>query len=158
MRITYLGHAGLFIQTDKGSVLCDPWFNPAFLGSWFPFPRNDGIDVQRISKPDFLYISHEHRDHLDRRFLVEHVDKKTTVLLPDYPIQTLERELRDIGFKSFVRTINGRPQEVGGLRIAIVALIAPSDGPEGDSGLLIDDGNHRIFNQNDSRPNDMEAC
>lgn len=158
MKITYLGHAGLFIETAKGSILCDPWFNPAFLGSWFPFPRNDGVDTRLIEKPDFLYISHEHRDHLDRRFLIDRIDKSVKVLLPDYPIQTLERELRDIGFTSFVRTTNGEAQDVGnGLRVAIVALIAPSDGPEGDSGLVVDDGNVRLFNQNDSRPSDMEA-
>ena len=31
-------------ETRVGSVLCDPWFTPAYFGSWFPFPRNDGLD------------------------------------------------------------------------------------------------------------------
>jgi len=44
MRVTFLGHAGLFVETRGGSVLCDPWFTPAYFGSWFPFPRNDGLD------------------------------------------------------------------------------------------------------------------
>ncbi len=157
MRITYIGHAGLFIETAAGSILCDPWFNPAFFASWFPFPSNETIDIGRIARPDYLYISHEHRDHLDHRFLRDNVDKRVRVLLPDYPIQSLERELRDIGFTSFVRTKNMQPMDLGGLRIAIAALVSPSDGPEGDSGLFVDDGAHRIFNQNDSRPADMAA-
>jgi UDP-MurNAc hydroxylase len=157
MQITYLGHAGLFIETAAGSILCDPWFNPAFFGSWYPFPSNESIDFARIATPDYLYISHEHRDHLDHRFLREHVSKSARVLLPDYPIGSLERELRTLGFSKFVRTRNLVPMPQGGLTIAIAALVTPSDGPEGDSGLIVDDGHHRIFNQNDSRPVDMSA-
>ncbi len=52
MRATSLGHAGILIETDAGSILCDPWFVPAFFGSWFVFPRNDQLerraDRQRI--------------------------------------------------------------------------------------------------------------
>jgi UDP-MurNAc hydroxylase len=40
----------------------------------------------------------------------------------------------------------------GGLRILINALTSPTDGPIGDSGLLVDDGRIQIFNQNDARP------
>lgn len=157
MRITHLGHAGLFIETVAGSILCDPWFNPAFFASWFPFPSNEELDIGRIASPDYLYVSHEHRDHLDHRFLRDNVHKCARVLLPDYPVQSLERELRDIGFTDFVRTQNLVPMELNGLRIAIAALVSPSDGPEGDSGLFVDDGSHRIFNQNDSRPTDIAA-
>lgn len=157
MRITYLGHAGLFVETRAGSILCDPWFHPAFFASWFPFPSNESLDTAVFAKPDYLYISHEHRDHLDRRFLTENVSKQTTVLLPDYPHMSLERELRSLGFKSFVRTRNSEPMTINGLRIAIIALVAPSDGPEGDSGLIVDDGEACIFNQNDSHPADMSV-
>jgi UDP-MurNAc hydroxylase len=157
MRITYLGHAGLFIETTAGSILCDPWFNPAFFGSWFPFPRNDGLDTSAFSSPNYLYISHEHRDHLDHRFLRNHVSKSARVLLPDYPVTSLENELRALGFNDIIRTKNMVPLWLGGLTITIAALVTPSDGPEGDSGLVVDDGHHRIFNQNDSRPTDLPA-
>jgi len=35
-------------------------------------------------------------------------------------------------------------------------MVAPIDGPIGDSGLMVDDGEVRIFNQNDSRPMDLD--
>jgi hypothetical protein len=41
LRITFLGQAGLFIETKHGTILCDPWFNPAYFASWFPFPSNE---------------------------------------------------------------------------------------------------------------------
>ena len=68
MRVTSIGHAGMLVETSAGSILCDPWFQPAFFGSWFPFPRNDqlGDDLrQRIENADYLYISHLHGDHHD---------------------------------------------------------------------------------------------
>ncbi|HEX6236341.1 MAG TPA: MBL fold metallo-hydrolase, partial [Acidimicrobiales bacterium] len=157
MRITSIGHAGLFIETEHASILCDPWFNPAYFASWFPFPDNSDIDVEAISNPDYLYVSHLHHDHFDPTFLRDHVSKDTTVLLPDYPIDLLERALVDVGFRRFARTRNAEPLELDhGLRVLIVALTAPTDGPIGDSGLAVDDGEVRIFNQNDSRPIDLE--
>ena len=156
MKVTFLGHAGLFVQTDHGSILCDPWFNPAFFASWFPFPDNQDLDIDAIGHPDFLYVSHLHHDHFDPTFLRDHVDKQATVLLPQYPMPHLQDALAALGFTRFVRTANGRPLHLDGLRIMIVALVAPTDGPIGDSGHAVDDGRVSIFNQNDARPVDLE--
>ena len=70
MRATSIGHAGIFIETRQGSILCDPWFNPAYFGSWFVFPRNDQLNAglaKAIRQPNYLYISHLHGDHLDEQ-------------------------------------------------------------------------------------------
>lgn len=158
MRITFLGHAGLFIETRGGTILCDPWFNPAYYHSWFPFPSNESIDLETYSRPDYLYVSHLHADHFDRRLLAERIDKNAIVLLPDYPIDLMEKAYKELGFNSFVKTRNGVPAELGdGLSVAIVAMVAPTDGPLGDSGLIVDDGTARLFDQNDSRPIDLDA-
>jgi UDP-MurNAc hydroxylase len=157
MKVTNIGHAGLFIETAAGSILCDPWFTPAYFGSWFPFPAHDGLDLDRIARPDYLYISHLHKDHYDRRFLAEHVDKDATVLLPDYPMPYLRQALTELGFRRFVTTRSGEQQEVGGLRLMILSLTAPNDGPIGDSCLAVDDGTATILDQNDARPPDFEA-
>jgi len=157
LKITALGHAGLFIETRYGSILCDPWFNPAYFASWFPFPSNEDIDLEQIGRPTYLYLSHLHRDHFDPQFLREHVSKDTTVLLPDYPLDLMERELRGLGFRRFVKTKNFEPVDLDGLRVTISSLVAPTDGPLGDSGLIVDDGETRIFNQNDSRPVDVDT-
>jgi len=158
MRVTGLGHAGMLIETDGGKVLCDPWTNPAFFGSWFPFPDNSWMDWDALGDTDYLYISHLHRDHFDATLLARHVRKDTTVLLPDYPTDELEIELRQLGFTRFVRSRSGEPIELdGGLRIMITSLTAPSDGPIGDSAISLDDGRTVILNQNDAHPLDIEA-
>jgi UDP-MurNAc hydroxylase len=156
VKITFLGHAGLYIETRHGSILSDPWFNPAYFASWFPFPSNDGVDLDAIRDPDFLYVSHLHYDHMDPAFLRERVSKRATVILPDYPLPLLEQRMREYGFTKFLPTRNLEPVQVGGLRLTVAAMVAPTDGPIGDSGLVVDDGVHRVFDQNDSRPVDIE--
>jgi UDP-MurNAc hydroxylase len=156
MRITFLGHAGLFVETRGGTILSDPWFNPAYFASWFPFPANDGVDLERISRPDYLYVSHLHYDHMDVRFLRDHVSKEATVILPDYPLPLLENRLRGLGFSRFLPTRHLETVDRDGLRLTVAAMVAPTDGPIGDSGLIVDDGTHRLFDQNDSRPIDLE--
>lgn len=153
MRITSIGHAGLLLETAAGRIVCDPWFTPAYFGSWVPFPDNTGIDPEPLANADYLYVSHLHRDHFDPDWLKRHMSKKTTVLLPGYPVPDLYEAMKNLGFRNFVHTRDNQVTELdGSLRIMINALTSPTDGPIGDSGLLVDDGRVRIFNQNDARP------
>lgn len=156
MRVTGVGHAGLYIETAAGSVLCDPWVNPAFFGSWFPFPDNSDLDWDTFGQADYLYVSHLHRDHFDPELLRRHVRKDTTVLLPDYPTDELEHALAGLGFRVFLRTSSGVPVHRDGLRIMITSLTGPSDGPIGDSALSLDDARTVILNQNDAHPLDID--
>ena len=161
MRATSIGHAGIFIETRQGTILCDPWFNPAFFGSWFVFPRNDQLPHplrDEILHPSYLYISHLHGDHLDEKWLSENIPRNTPVLLPGFPTNELERRLRSIGFDTFIRTENGIETNLGdGLTVAIHVETSITDGPAGDSALVVSDGVHRIVDQNDCRPSDLHA-
>jgi UDP-MurNAc hydroxylase len=157
MRITGLGHASVLLETAHGTILTDPWVNPAYFGSWFPFPDNSQLDWDRIGDVDYLFVSHLHRDHFDPENLRKHVSKKATVLLPEYPTSELEDALRDIGFTNFLQPASGEPIEVDGLHLMIQALTSPTDGPIGDSSLWVYDGEHRVLNQNDARPAELDA-
>jgi UDP-MurNAc hydroxylase len=161
MRVTSVGHAGMLIDTVDGSILCDPWFMPAFFGSWFVFPRNDQLPpelMERIERPNYLYISHLHADHFDEPWLAEHVDRNTTVLIPGYPTHELERRIRALGFDDVYRTRDGEEVALGpNLRVAIHVETSITDGPGGDSALVVSDGTARLVNQNDCRTDDLDA-
>jgi UDP-MurNAc hydroxylase len=157
MRITGLGHASVLIETAHGSILTDPWVNPAYFGSWFPFPDNSRLDWDAIGRADYLFVSHLHRDHFDAEHLRRHIRKDGTVLLPNYPTSQLEDELRDIGFRTFVKPESEEVVELDGLQIMIQSLISPTDGPIGDSSLWVNDGAARLLNQNDARPAELSA-
>jgi UDP-MurNAc hydroxylase len=161
MRATSIGHAGILVDTVDGSIACDPWFLPQFHGSWFVFPRNDQLSpelMERICNPTYLYISHIHADHLDEEFLTERMNKDTTVLIPGYPTRELERILRGLGFYNIVRTVDGEEKALGpNLKVAIHVETSITDGPGGDSAIVISDGTGRLVNQNDCRTNDLLA-
>jgi UDP-MurNAc hydroxylase len=145
------------IDTPAGSILCDPWVNPAYFASWFPFPDNSQLDWESLGQVDYLYVSHLHRDHFDAGHLGRFISKKATVLLPEYPTSELEDQLRELGFTSFIATTTNEVVELdGGLNIMIQALTSPTDGPIGDSSLWVEYDGVRLLNQNDARPTDLE--
>jgi UDP-MurNAc hydroxylase len=157
VKVTFIGHAGLFIETAGGSILCDPWFNPAYFASWFPFPSNAGLAIDAIACPDYLYVSHLHHDHFDPEFLAARVSRAATVLLPEFPLDELRDALSDLGFSRFVPLPHGVTVDLGGVQVMATLAIGPSDGPFGDSALAVDDGTARLLDQNDARPRDLDA-
>ncbi len=161
MQATSLGHAGILVRANGKTIVCDPWFVPAFFASWFVFPRNDQLSdelMHEVCNPDFLYISHLHGDHFDERFLTERMNKDTTVLLPGFPTREMERTFNSLGFRNFVRTTNTKEVDLGdGITVAIHIETSITDGPGGDSAIVVSDGSHRLVNQNDCRTNDLEA-
>jgi UDP-MurNAc hydroxylase len=86
------------------------------------------------------------------------VRRDTTVLIPGFPTRELERILRGFGFTDIVRTVDGEEITLNGdLRIAIHVETSITDGPGGDSALVVSDGRSRVVNQNDCRTNDLNA-
>ena len=158
MRITGTGHASIFIETGAGSILCDPWVNPAYFTSWFVFPDNSQLDWERLGNCDYLYVSHLHRDHFDAKNLAAHVNKDATVLLPEFPVDDMEKELRELGFHKFRTFPNEQVVELdGGLKVMIQAMTAPNDGPLGDSSIWLEYDGVRVLNQNDARPHHLDT-
>jgi UDP-MurNAc hydroxylase len=156
VRITGTGHASVRIDTGAGSILTDPWVNPAYFASWFPFPDNSQLDWQQLGDVDYLYVSHLHRDHFDAEHLRRFVSKKAAVLLPAFPTSQLEDELREVGFTRFITTTSGEVMTLdGGLNVMIQSLTSPTDGPIGDSSLWLEYDGVRLLNQNDARPTDL---
>ena len=159
MRATSIGHAGMLIETDAGSIVCDPWFVPAFFGSWFVFPRNDQLDDDlrdRIEHADYLYISHLHGDHHDEPWLRAHLRRDIPILLPGFPTREQQRTLQALGFTEFIRTVDTEELEIApGLTVAIHVETSITDGPGGDSAIVVSDGESILVNQNDCRTNDL---
>ncbi|MEM9747311.1 MAG: Rieske 2Fe-2S domain-containing protein [Actinomycetota bacterium] len=159
MRVTSIGHAGMLVETSAGSILCDPWFHPAFFGSWFPFPRNDRLPtdlVERIENADFLYVSHLHGDHHDEPWLSEHLRRDIPIILPGFPSIEQKKTLAALGFTEFIRTTHTKEHEIApGLRVAIHVETSITDGPGGDSALVVMADDAIVVNQNDCRTTDL---
>src|ERR1700752_1822683 len=103
MKLTFVGHAGLYVEAGSTRILCDPWLSPAYHHTWWPYLYRYSRDA--ISWPQFLhtpgpthlYISHLHEDHFDRTLLAQ-VSRDVTIILPDFPLTALEDAYSKLGF------------------------------------------------------------
>ena len=121
-------------------------------------PTTAGSTSTRSVRPTTSTSRHSHDDHLDARFLAEHVRQgrgRDPPGLPDRRPPARARGPR--ASTEFVETRNDEPLDLDGLRILTNALVAPTDGAIGDSGLAVADGTATVFNQNDSKPIDFDA-
>lgn len=141
MKFTYLGHNGYLVEFGQITLLIDPWFYPAHLDGWFPFPNNmpllDQIDWRKVTH---LYISHEHADHFDRKFLEENISKEVKCLVPNFINKGMAKELRKLGFID---------QVVLDHKEKYFMFTMYLDGFKNDSALLLNWQGFRYFNLND---------
>lgn len=88
--LSYLGHAGFCLIRGRTCILMDPWLSGqgAFLHTWFPYPDNtclkDRVFQHCQDRELYVYISHQHEDHLDIGFLRELDGYSPTYLLPAF--------------------------------------------------------------------------
>lgn len=75
MRLEWFRSATVGLTSPSGvTVLCDPWITDgAFIGSWFHWPPLEGFEFDDLvaRRWDFVYISHLHANHFDRRLVAE---------------------------------------------------------------------------------------
>ena len=67
--ITWFGHSTILIETTNVTIITDPLFgedntDPLFFGP-SPFPYQHSYSVSELPKIDYVFISHDHYDHLD---------------------------------------------------------------------------------------------
>lgn len=156
--LTYLGHAGFMLETDKYIFIMDPWVTRqgAYDNSWFQFPCNHHLEdmlvdkVYRTEKPVYLYISHEHKDHWDPR-LIKLFGNKPILLLPRFRRSFLRDQYQDYGGKLHVFTDNQMMQLPGN---SFVEFYIHDSVREADSALLINYEGCNFLNMNDCHIHD----
>lgn len=139
-------HASVSIEIDNINVISDPWFiGSCFANGWwhaFP-PSSEAID--RLVKSDFIYISHNHPDHLHIPTLEKYVEKSKLILVPNFESKSVENLLRRIGFQNlivcdFMQQIHIETKG-GGFKLVIVK----SGDDRDDSSLLLCTETKKVF-------------
>ncbi|MEV4557003.1 MBL fold metallo-hydrolase [Kitasatospora sp. NPDC049285] len=145
-RIRHLGHAGFTVEHGGLRLLIDPWFHPAFLGAWFPYPDNRALLPEVLAGAyDYLYVSHLHEDHFDARTLAG-ISRETAVLVPRFRSRALAGRLAALGFRNQI-PLGHREQWRLGPDATATMLLDTSH--KEDSGLLLDLGGYRFLDLND---------
>ena len=141
MRVTFIAHASILVQSNGVSVLSDPWWKgPCYGAQWwlYPEPYLAAIENEKI---DYIYISHGHHDHFHPTTLKQ-FSRDIRVLIPKE--SDLRTAIRALGFQ--VIEVNGEKEHH--LSDSITCRILPTVG--GDSLMAISDGTETCLNLNDS--------
>jgi L-ascorbate metabolism protein UlaG (beta-lactamase superfamily) len=102
MRIRYIANACFLITLSNGrTLITDPWIEGPCQQTWFNFPPvGEALRAEVYgSKPDALYISHLHHDHLHPQTLA-HLDRATPVLVGKLNTPNLKGALAKLGFSA----------------------------------------------------------
>lgn len=150
--VTFLGHAGLRIDSPDLTMLCDPWVSPggAFLGSWFQFPDNSHLRRPDVLEADWVAISHEHLDHLDLPFLAS-LPPSVRIIIPHYPAPEMLTRIRAAGIDNVVIELDSWERLSLNAAGDWVTVIQEQSPMCHDSAILIHAGGHAILHTNDAR-------
>jgi len=113
MRVTYVGHATVMIETPSARLLTDPVLRPRILHlrRIAPAPA-----LEELRRPDAVLISHAHLDHLDVRSLR---------MLDGCPVVApagCGRTLRRAGVRDVTEVAPGQGLRVAGSEVTAIEL------------------------------------
>ncbi len=158
MQLTYLGHAGFCIETQKALLIMDPWLSShgAFDAAWFQYPKNHDFAnyVQQLlscsKKDNYIYISHEHRDHFDIDFLQSLSIRNFTFLLADFSYPSIKMELENLHYVC-QKIILLKDNEPLYLQDTEIRLFLVDTELNCDSAILIKHESYSFLNLNDCK-------
>lgn len=151
MRVTYFGQACTLIEAAGRKILTDPWLTEgAYFGTWFHthILADAGITPETFPKDiDYLFISHEHRDHLDPATLCQ-FPRDIPILICKFPTSKLVCYLRSLGLTNVRELSSGEPLHLGdGLKLTIFGTAEYTN----DSALLVEGEGCTVFNETDCK-------
>jgi len=156
MHITYLGHAGFVAETDDVIVIMDPWLSPsgAFDASWFQLPCNHhlaSLVYEKLRDPRrsiFLYVSHEHQDHLDVNFLNSLPVRRFSLLLPAFSRSALMSRFSNYECQELIFFHHRQQIQISG---GFLKLYVDDSQLNRDSAILMKAGGTAFLNLNDCK-------
>lgn len=151
MRVTYYGQACTLVEAGGKNILTDPWLTEgAYQGTWFHthLLADAGVTPETFPKDiDYLFLSHEHRDHLDPATL-QHFPREIPVLICRFATPKFRIYLEQLGFTN-IREISSGEQI--GLGEGVAATIFGTAEYTNDSAILLEHDGVRVFNETDCK-------
>ncbi len=145
LRFTVIGHSCLYVETDGGSILVDPWlFGSAGWRSWWHYPPTPELRPEWL-EPDHLYLTHHHPDHFHYPSM-RRISRDARVLIPRFGVDVMKGELASLGFEDVRELDHARVLELGeDLRVASYQYGFD------DTAFVIDAGGTVLVNLNDCK-------
>lgn len=149
MKLSTMGHACMVLaeEGERPVLATDPWLlGSCYWRSWWMVnpPREE--QIAHVEAARFIYITHEHPDHLHPPSLRRLKPGQRTILLPAFLRMKMEVYLRAEGFEVQVMP----PRQWVPLAEGVSAMSIPQW--SNDSVLLLDTPSAFIVNLNDAKP------
>ena len=141
MKVTFIAHASILIETSGLRILSDPWWKgPCFGTQWwvYPGPNLAPIEDQKI---DYIYVSHGHHDHFHPGTLRTLPRTAKVLVAKGFDIAPA---IRNLGFEVIEIAID---QEYA-LNDSVKVRIMPTY--HDDSLMALTDGKETCLNLNDA--------
>ncbi len=151
MRVTYFGQACTLVEVAGKKILTDPWLTEgAYFGTWFHahILAEAGVTPETFPKAiDYLFLSHEHEDHLDPATLRQ-FSPDIPVLICKFATPKFRRYLDSLGLSNILELDSGYRLSLGdGVTITILRTAEYTN----DSALLVEGEGCRLLNETDCK-------
>ncbi|MEK9657115.1 MAG: Rieske 2Fe-2S domain-containing protein [bacterium] len=138
-------HACIEFNYKGTKIMTDPWLSgPAFLGSWYQYPKNTILPEEIVV--DYIIITHEHSDHFHIPTLKK-INKNIPILIPDFPNQRMQNSLEKLGFKHILIPSFGKKMSI---ESDLEVTFFEPKGVWNDSIILFQFGSFKWLNLNDA--------
>jgi len=103
VKIRFFNHAFLQVETEDFKFATDPWaIGPAFNTGWWLKYKTKEDWVSELNSSSFIYISHNHPDHLHPLTLAK-VEKSIPIVVPKFSSDSTGVYIESLGFKNVYR-------------------------------------------------------
>lgn len=144
MKIEYICHSALMIETKDIKILTDPWLSGAtYCNQWHLFPKPENTAIAK--EADVVLISHGHEDHLHHDSLLQ-LNKNAKIFYPFQWQKGIKEYLHSLGFSDVTEALTYKTYKVSAS--TSVTFIANAL----DSMIVIEADGEVLLNINDALP------
>lgn len=146
MKITYISHATLLIETNGKKILTDPWvFGSTYCHQWFLFPPAQHDVKDQLNDIDYVLISHGHEDHTHEGTL-KLINKSAKIFFPYSWYDGAVKYFKELGFENIIEAVNEKKYQLSdNINVVFYANNL-------DNMMVIESEGKTILNINDSLP------
>jgi UDP-MurNAc hydroxylase len=152
VRVTYYGQACTLIEVAGRRILTDPWLTEgAYFSTWFHTPLLSDVQVSTATlageKIDYVFLSHEHPDHLDPATL-QQLAGDVPIIICRFRTRRFRQHLERLGFPNIRELESGQATDLGdGLKVTVFRTAEYVN----DSALLVEGEGLHVFNETDCK-------
>lgn len=146
IEIDFNAHASITIDIDDVKLTSDPWFiGSCFATGWWHINPPSEDAIERLKDSDYVYISHNHPDHLHVPSLEKYVEKNTPIIVPNFESKSVEKTLLKHGYANLIITDFLQELDIETSRGSFRLIIVKSGDDRDDSSLIVATKNNKIF-------------